>query len=135
MNKLLSTLAGQKVDESIIEQGFIGSSQQNAGCFIRIQDLYSISDGVVLAVERDSRTGYWTVTVEVDSQHWVRYCCLAATSVNAGDDVKISDNIGYSYKNLMRLEYCTSEASDFPVRVINRQLYKQDPTPIIFGGL
>ena len=41
----------------------------------------------------------------------------------------------YGYKGKMRLEYCTSDQSQFPVRILSRQLYKHDPTPIIFGQI
>lgn len=133
MNKVLSILVGKEVDESVIEQGFIGSSQQSAGCFINAQAVFSICNGTVLSVDRDPRTDSWDVTVEVDSQHWIRYCNLSGTVVRAGTEISIYDSIGYGYKNLMRLEYCTAEKSAFPVRILSNQLYKQDPAPILFG--
>jgi len=135
MNEVLSTLAGREVDESIIEQGFIGSSQQNAGCFIKVPTVHSISEGIVIADEKDPSDSTRIVTVEVDSQHWIRYCRLCASSKFVGAKTKPGDLIGFSDKGLMKLEYCTAEKSQFPVRIIRNQLYKQDPTPIIFGGM
>lgn len=135
MNEVLSTLAGQEVDESVIEQGFIGSNQQNAGCFIKVSVVHSISDGVIIAVEKDPTDSTKTVTVEVDSQHWIRYCRLCASSKFVGAKIQPGDFIGYSDRGLMKLEYCTAEKSQFPVRIIYNQLYKQDPASIIFGGV
>lgn len=134
MNEVLSTLTGHSVDESIIEQGFIGSNQQNAGCFIKAQSIHSICDGIVIAAEKDPSDSTWSVTVEIDNQHWVRYCRLCASSKFVGTKVAPNDLIGYPLNGLMRLEYCTADKSQFPVRILKNQLYKQDPTPIIFGG-
>ena len=135
MNVTLSTLTGTNVENprSVIDQGFVGNSQSTAGCFIKTQAVYSICNGVVLAVEQDPKDSTWGVTVEADSKHWVRYCCLSAAKVLVGGKISVYDSIGYANKGIMRLEYCTSEKSQFPVRVLNKQLYKCDPTPIIFG--
>lgn len=133
MNQILSILTGKQTDESVIDQGFIGNNQQTAGCFIKTDLVYSICVGTVLAVERDVKTATWCVTVEIDSQHWIRYCGLSSAKVAAGDRIEISTMIGYAYKHLMKLEYCTSEQSQFPVRILSRQLYKQDPTIILFS--
>lgn len=133
MNKVLSILSGKEVDESVIDQGFVGNSQQTAGCFIKTQFVNSISEGVVLATEKDPKTNTWTVTVEIDTEHWIRYCNLSATTSISGRNISQGSFIGYPYKGLMRLEYCNSDKSQFPVRINNRQLYKQDPTPVIFS--
>lgn len=133
MNKILSILSGKNTDDSIIYQGFVGNSQQNAGCFIKTSEVYSICKGTVISVEQDPSSGHWAVTVEIDSQHWIRYCELGAIKVKSGQDIDIYDHVGYGYKNLMRLEYCTSETSQFPVRILLNQLYKQDPSPVLFS--
>lgn len=132
MNKILSILSGHEVDESVIDQGFVGNSQQSAGCFIKTQMVNSISGGTIIATERDPKIGAWVVTVEIDSEHWIRYCYMSATKGIVGSDISQGDFIGYAYKGRIKLEYCTSEKSQFPVRILSKQLYKQDPTPIIF---
>lgn len=133
MNKILSILSGVDTDESIIQQGFIGSSSQNAGCFIKTSDVNSICKGTVLHVDKDPSSNRLCVTVEIDSQHWIRYCELSEIKVASGQDIDIYDPIGYGYKNLMRLEYCTDEISQFPVRLLLCQLYKHDPSVILFS--
>lgn len=133
MNKILSMLSGRAVDESIIDQGFVGNSQQTAGCFIKTHYVNSISEGTVIAVEKDPRDDTWAVTVEIDSDHWLRYCNLSATTCISGRPISQSNFIGYSHKGIMRLEYCNGDKSQFPVRINNTQLYKQDPTVIIFS--
>lgn len=134
---VLSTLIGRTLsdNENVIEQGYGGSSQTTAGCFIKTQTVNSICNGTVVSVERDAITNTWCVTVWVNSQQWVRYCYLSSVKVITGTTISMNDSIGYAYKNLMKFEYCTSAKSKFPVRVSNQQLYKHDPTPILSGQL
>ena len=136
-NKIFSMLVGRKLsdNESVIEQGYGGSSQATAGCFIKTQGVYSICNGTVLAVERDPNNSTWCVTVWVNSQQWVRYCYLSSVKVLVGATVSENTPIGYEYKNLMKFEYCTSTKSKFPVRVATQQLYKHDPTPVLSGQI
>lgn len=132
---LLSVLTDTKVDDlsKVIHQGYIGDSTHNAGCWINTQAVNSICEGVVLAVERDPKNATWVVTVEVNSQRWVRYCGLSAAKVLSGAKVERGTPIGYAYKNKMKFEYCTSSRTKFPVRILSKQLYKRDPSPILFG--
>lgn len=133
MNQVLSILTGKQVDSSVIDRGYCGNYQEYAGCYIKSDKVYSICNGVVLASEKDPKNDTYSVTVEVDSQCWVRYCYLSQVNVSAGAYLKLEDLVGYSTKNLTRLEYCTANESQFPVRILSKQLYKHDPTPIIFG--
>lgn len=138
MNKILSTLTGNPVNDpkSVIDQGFVGISSATAGCLIRTKLVHSISTGTVIACGIDPLNNSWTITVEINSQTWIRYCRLFEEDLpGVGQKLNESDYIGVAFKGLMRLEYCTAEKSQFPVRELNRQLYKHDPTPIIFGGI
>ena len=134
---ILSALTGLTVTNprSVIDQGFVGNNINTAGCMIKTSTVYSICDGTILAVERDPSDSTWCVTVEFDSQLWVRYCRLSATGVFAGRTLFKGELVGYSAKQLMRFEYCTATKSQFPVRVATRQLYKHDPTPVLFGQI
>ena len=137
MNKVLSTLTGTKVDnpKSVIDQGFVGNSSATAGCLIKTNLVYSICTGTILAVGIDPSNNTLTITVEVSSQKWIRYCRLVVDELpDVGKQIQVGDFLGITHKGLMRLEYCTAEKSQFPVRELNYQLYKHDPTPIIFGG-
>ena len=135
MIEVLTTLTGIKVDNprSVIDRGFLGNSQETAGCLIKTFEVHSISKGTVLAIDRDPKHGTWCITVEVNSQRWVRYCSMASTKVSVGQTIFKDDFLGYGYKGMMQLEYCTATESQFPVRILSKQLYKHDPSPIIFG--
>lgn len=130
----LSVLTGTQIKDpkNIINQAFTGKDASSAGCWINTTEVHSICKGVVISVERDLNN-MWCVTVEVDSKHWVRYCCLSAVRAITGSKIEPKDFIGYSHRGLMRFEYCTAVRSKFPVRIAMRQLYKADPAPILFG--
>lgn len=134
---ILSVLIGTEVKNptDVIHKGFTGNNSENAGCWIKAQNVNSICSGVVLAVEKDINSPTWCVTVEVDSQQWVRYCYLSGVKILVGATLSKGTSIGYAYKNLIRFEYCTSSKSQFPVRTTTKQLYKQDPTPVLFGQI
>ena len=135
MNEVLSVLTGVEVNDpsAVIEQAWAGADINTTGYIIKSQVVNSICDGTVIAVERDPKDNTWSVTIEINSQKWIRYCNLSATLMITGRDVTRFTIIGYANSGLMRLEYCTSAKSAFPVRIGKRQLYKQDPAPIIFG--
>ena len=134
---ILSMLTGTTVysPATVIRRGYSDSDTTVAGCFINTQNVYSICTGVVIAVEQAISTNTWCVTVEINSKLWIRYCELSATSARIGVTVKPGDFLGYANNHLLRFEYCNSDKSKFPVRTTNRQLYKHDPTPILFGQI
>lgn len=117
---------------SVIKQGWSVSTQAMTGCLIKANKVYSISNGVVISIEQDPINDEWSVTVEVTSQKWVRYCLLKSSDLNVGQGIKSSDFVGITANGKVRLEYCTNVNSSFPVRIMSKQLYKHDPTPIIF---
>ena len=137
MNQVLTTLTGTSVNNprSVIEQGFNGNDEFTAGCWIKTQFVNSICSGTVLSIGKDPINDTWSATIEYNSQKWVRYCNLFICDLEVGQKVNPYDSIGTSYQGKVRLEYCTSEKARFPVRALNRQLYKHDPTPIIFGSI
>lgn len=131
---VLTTLTGLQVTDTrnIIDQGFLGNDTKTANCKINTFEVHSISSGTVISIDRDDKYAYWHVTVEVNSKRWVRYCCLASFKVKVGEVINKGDFIGYGYRGTMRFEYCTDSLSQFPVRLVSRTMYKQDPTPILF---
>ena len=135
MNEVLSTLVGIEVNEpsQVIVQGWTVGDTAVTGCVIKLNKAHSICSGMVLAVEKDPKDNTWCVTVEVNSQRWVRYCHLSSAVSIVGQRLKLEDSIGFACNGTIRLEYCTADKSRFPVRIGSRQLYKQDPTPIVFG--
>lgn len=136
MNIVLSVLTHSDVQNArdVIVQGFLGNSTGTANCAIKTTEVYSICMGAVVAVGEDIKKRTYTVTVELDSQHWIRYSNLKQCCIEVGDNIDIETHIGTASGNLVRLEYCTAKESQFPVREGGRELYKQDPTPIIFNS-
>ena len=132
---VLSTLTGLTIKEprTVIDRGFIGNDQATANCLIKTFDIYSICKGLVLAVEQEPKTNHWCVTVETAPQKWIRYRSMASAKVKVGQSISKDTFVGYGYKGMMRFEYCNSKQSQFPVRILDKQLYKQDPSSILFG--
>lgn len=132
---VISQLIGKTVSDitAVVTQGYIGNDTHTAGCKIKTTSVYSICTGTVLDVSRDPYDNTWCVTVENNSQRWVRYCQLSDIEVHAGQHLGQNDLIGSADKGVMRFEYCTTTKSQFPVRYFSRQMYKHDPTPILFG--
>lgn len=132
---VLSTLVGSEIKDplKVIVQGWHGGQPFMTGCLIKTSVAYSVCEGVVIGIGQDDKNGLYSVTVEYDYLTWVRYCLLDSYEVSIGDTVTKGTKIGKAYKNNIRFEYCTATVSDFPIRNLNRQLYKQDPTPILFG--
>lgn len=134
MNIILSTLLNRTIDNprDVIIQSWKGSAPYVTGCLIKGDNIYSICNGQVLSISQDLNST-WCVTIQYNSQFWIRYCALESYDVNAGEYVYTHDLIGKGHDNTTRLEYCNSQVSNFPVREIGIEIYKHDPTPIIFG--
>lgn len=132
---VISTLIGKEIKNplNVIIQGWHGSQPFMTGCLIKTPEAHSVCEGVVIGIGQDDKNDSYSVTVEYNYLTWVRYCLLDSYDVAIGDTVTIGKTIGKAHKNSIRFEYCTAEVSDFPIRNLNRQLYKQDPTPILFG--
>lgn len=137
MNDVLTILTGTDVanPQSVIDQGFVGINATTAGCYVKTTSVYCIFSGRVIYVGTDPLMhNNFTVITEIDAHHWICYCNLSKCNISVGAEVTIRDFIGYAADGIMRLDYCTDHQSQFPVRVGVKQLYKHDPTPIIFGG-
>lgn len=137
MNTVLSTLVGKPVENprTVIKHGFRGKSSDTAGCLIQAYSVFSICNGTILSVDRSAKTNLWCVTVNAGVNCWVRYAGLSSTGVLSGQTIKKGDFVGYGNNGCMQLEYCTAEPSHYPVRLSGIQLYKHDPTPIIFSKI
>lgn len=133
---ILSTIVGASLSDSskVVIQGWHDSPPYLTGTLISASSVYSMSTGVVIAVGQDDKNDLYSVTVEYNYVTWFRYCLLKTCEVNVGDTVAIGTKIGTTSKDTLRFEYCSQAPSDFPMRALGRQLYKQDPTPILFGA-
>lgn len=118
----------------IILQGFTsGDSGAMTGLLVSIDTVYSITEGTVISVDRDF-DGLWVVTVMYAPDKLIRYCLLDSTSLALGTRVIPTDKIGTAHRGKLRLEYCTTEKSQFPVRISDTTYYKQDPMIIMDGS-
>ena len=134
-NQVLSTLTGitVKSPDQVINQGWHGSQPFMTGCLINTVNVFSVCAGLVIDIGVDDKNNLYSVTVEYNSALWVRYCLLKSCNVAVGDRISVGQKVGITHSRLLRFEYCNKDISDFPVRVSNNQLYKHDPTPILFG--
>lgn len=132
---VLSILVGHTVKDpnTVIIQGWHGSRPFMTGCLVHTDNAYSICAGKVIDIGSDDKNDLYSVTVEYDYVTWVRYCLLQDYHVSVGDTIIANTLIGTPFKKSLRFEYCNANVTDFPVRLLHRQLYKHDPTPIIFG--
>ena len=132
---VLSILTGKTVTDpaQVIKQGWHGGPPYMTGCLINTDNVFSICHGIVIGVGKYEKDGLYSITVEYNYLTWVRYCLLDTYNVSVGDTVELHTKIGTAHNGVIRFEYCTSKKSDFSVRNLSRQLYKQDPTPVLFG--
>lgn len=132
MNPVLSLLTGKNIEDPrlVIMQGFAGKSSETANCKMKVSTAFSICDGTILSIDKSDT---WCVTIDMGVSHWIRYQNLSSTGVLVGQRIHKGDFIGYGDKGFIRLEYCTGEKSNYPVRLKGFQLYKHDPTPILFA--
>ena len=135
MMPVLSALVGKDIENprTVIEQGFRGKSTETAGCLMRVNTAYSICEGTVIAVGKSVLNNTWCVTISIGTDRWIRYCNLLSTGVLVSKNIKKGDFIGYGTDGYIQFEYCTAEKSNYPVRLLGTQLYKHDPTPILFS--
>lgn len=133
---ILSTLVGTPISDTsaVVLQGWHDSPPYLTGTLIRAASVYSMSTGVVISIGQDDKNNLYSVTIEYNYVTWFRYCLLKTCDIHVGDHVGIGTKIGTASKNTLRFEYCNQVQSDFPMRALGRQLYKQDPTPILFGA-
>lgn len=132
---ILSMLIGTPIKDPshIIKQGWQGTRPFMTGCLIITDNVFSICQGTVVAVGQDDMSDLYTVTVEYDYLTCIRYCNLKSCNVAFGDQISRGTKIGNTYKGELRIEYCTSEFSQFVARTADRQLYKHDPMPVLTG--
>ena len=132
---ILSILTGGTVRDpnSVIIQGWHGGRPFMTGCLINTSVAHSICSGKVIDIGTDDKNDLYSVTIEYNSVTWVRYCLLQTCKVSVGDVITLNTVIGIPYKKSLRFEYCNDIVTDFPVRLLQRQLYKHDPTPVLFG--
>ena len=102
----------------------------NTGIDVCGTNVYSYSNGVVLAVGKDK--GKYAVTVQYDVFSVLRYTNLKDVSVRAGDMIQVGYKIGAAH-NYVHFEYATKDQSNWPVRVGTETYYKQNPIRMLGG--
>lgn len=134
---VISTLVGKKASDpyKYIRQGWQDTRPYMTGCLLNVNTAYSVCMGTVIDVGTDDKNDLYSVTIEYEYLTWIRYCLLDSCSVKLGDKVTEGTEIGSPHKAILRFEYCNNEISDFPVRIGDRCLYKQDPMVVLSGDL
>ncbi len=131
----LSNLTGRTITDpkEVILQGFAGSlSSSTTGMLIKVDNVYSISEGTVMDIGKDENNLY-VVTIMYQPSRLFRYCCLKSVSVSVGEYLIPTTLVGVSNKSQIRFEYCTLETSPYPVRFLQDTYYKQDPSIYLMG--
>lgn len=131
---MLSVLLNTKIidDDMYIEKHWCETPPYNTGMNIKGNNVYSICPGTVLYVGKDLNNIY-TVNVSVNMNQIIRYCNLKSVDVTSGDVIDMNDPIGVAHK-YVHFEYCTSEKSNWPVRINNIQYYKHNPEGLLDGS-
>lgn len=134
---VLSTLAGKTITSisQILKQGFTGTSDGKAttGAILKVNDVYSISQGGVVDIGVDPGTNLYTVTVQYRADKWFKYCNLSSVAVTVNQRLLPKDKIGIANRGELRFEYCNLMASRYINRIANVTAYKQDPMVILSG--
>lgn len=132
---VLSVLSGKTITSipQILKQGFTGTSDGKAttGAILKVNDVYSISQGKVVDIGRDTNGGLYVVTVQYTPNKWFRYCELSSVSVEVNQKLNQKDYIGIANRGEMRFEYCNLTPSNYINRIANITTYKQDPMIIL----
>ena len=107
----------------------------SSGIVLSGQDIYSISDGIVILVGEDE-SKLSTVIVQYNLTQCFSYCLLTSTYVNANDIVTKGTKLG-TCKNKMRFEYLTSskDNSIWARRIDDLVYYPQNPTEVLNGNI
>ena len=134
---VLSTLSGKTITSisQILKQGFTGTSDGKAttGAVLKVNDVYSISQGGVVDVGIDPGTNLYAVTVQYRADKWFKYCNLSSVSVSVNQRLRPKDKIGIANRGELRFEYCNLTTSRYINRIANMTTYKQDPMVILSG--
>ena len=137
MINTLSKLTGKTINQpsEVIIQGFSGyASGGMTGTLLKVDDVYSISEGTVIEVSL-AQDNLYVVTVMYQPDKLFRYCRLASVDVELNEHITMTDKIGVASDAKLRFEYCTLESSDYPYRILDKTYYKHDPALILCGGM
>lgn len=116
--EVIKEWAGDK--ESIQEQECF------TGMMVSASELFSVSDGIVIAVE-DNDEYKCQVTIQYSNNIYFRYLNVSNVSLKITQVVKQHDKIGDCVKNRGVLEYITSAKSNWPVAINGNKLFKNNP--------
>lgn len=100
------------------------------GMMISASELFSVSDGIVIAVE-DNDEYKCQVTVQYSNNIYFRYLNVSNVSLKITQVVKQHDKIGDCIKNIGVIEYITATQSNWPVAINGNKLFKNNPISAI----
>ncbi len=102
----------------------------NTSVNLTASDVYNMYSGTVSMISGDKKSGM-DVVVLINNNQAIRYRNLKTVSVKLNDSVDISQKIGEA-KTAVRVEYLSTYAKNqFPFRMNNTVMYKDDPMKIL----
>lgn len=100
------------------------------GMMISASELFSVSDGIVIAVE-DNDEYKCQVTIQYSNNIYFRYLNLSNVSLKITQVVKQHDKIGDCINNVGVFEYITATQSNWLVAINGNKLFKNNPMSAI----
>lgn len=108
----------------------IEEQQCFTGMMISASELFSVSDGIVIAVE-DNDEYKCQVTIQYSNNIYFRYLNVSNVALKITQVVKQHDKIGDCIKNVGVFEYLTATRSNWPVAINGNKLFKNNPLSAI----
>lgn len=100
------------------------------GVMISASEIFSVSDGIVVAVE-DNDEFKCQVTIQYSNNIYFRYLNVSNVLFSITQVVKQHDKIGDCIKNIGVIEYITATQSNWPVAINGNKLFKNNPLSAI----
>ncbi len=100
------------------------------GMMISASEIFSVSDGIVIAVENNDEFNC-QVTVQYSNNIYFRYLNVSNVPLKITQVVKQCDKIGDCIKNRGVIEYITATQSNWPVAINGNKLFKNNPLSAI----
>ena len=134
-HSVIAALGGRSDSKWLNESDMKGKNPTSYTALIsNIINVYNLFPGSVLYFGTYQGSG--TVNIAVSNHEILRYLYLSELAKWPGKELSVGDAIGTAgNKHNLGIEYCTQWRGDskYPVRVLGRTYYKQNPKDILDG--
>lgn len=130
LSSYLTTNPAEVIKEWAGDNSSIEEQQCFTGMMISASELFSVSDGIVVAVENNDEYKC-QVTIQYSNNIYFRYLNLSNVSLKITQVVKQHDKIGDCINNTGIFEYITATQSKWPVAINGNKLFKNNPMSAI----